>query len=74
MSYTNLEAGGDVDAIGAHCQLPECHRLDFLPFRCESCHGFVSPVSFLLGFVCLICPARQGIRNRTILLSFGPDE
>ncbi|TKA58605.1 hypothetical protein B0A49_10990 [Cryomyces minteri] len=29
----------DVEAIGAHCQMPFCHVLDFLPFRCESCHG-----------------------------------
>lgn len=30
---------GDVEAIGAHCQMPFCHQLDFLPFRCESCKG-----------------------------------
>jgi predicted nucleic acid binding AN1-type Zn finger protein len=29
----------DVDNIGAHCQMPYCGLLDFLPFRCESCHG-----------------------------------
>lgn len=29
----------DIDAIGSHCQLPYCHVLDFLPFRCESCRG-----------------------------------
>ena len=29
----------DIDAIGAHCQMPFCHQLDFLPFRCESCRG-----------------------------------
>ena len=28
---------GDVEAIGAHCQMPFCHQLDFLPFKCESC-------------------------------------
>ena len=37
-SYTAM-AVGDVEAIGAHCQLEYCHQLDFLPFRCESCHG-----------------------------------
>ena len=29
----------DLEAIGAHCQHPYCHVLDFLPFRCESCRG-----------------------------------
>ncbi|KAL7275895.1 hypothetical protein RUND412_001138 [Rhizina undulata] len=29
----------DVGAIGKHCDLPYCHRLDFLPFVCESCKG-----------------------------------
>ena len=23
--------------IGAHCSLAECHRKDFLPFKCEKC-------------------------------------
>ncbi|KAF1830247.1 AN1 zinc finger protein-like protein [Decorospora gaudefroyi] len=36
-SYTNMK--GEVEAIGAHCQMPYCHILDFLPFRCESCKG-----------------------------------
>jgi hypothetical protein len=30
---------GDVEAIGAHCQMPFCRQLDLLPFRCESCKG-----------------------------------
>jgi AN1-type zinc finger protein 1 len=29
----------DLESIGAHCQLAYCHVLDFLPFRCDSCHG-----------------------------------
>jgi len=29
----------DLEAIGRHCQFPYCHQLDFLPFRCESCHS-----------------------------------
>jgi hypothetical protein len=29
----------DVEAIGSHCDLELCHRLDFLPFKCESCKG-----------------------------------
>ncbi|TKA78015.1 hypothetical protein B0A49_01597 [Cryomyces minteri] len=37
-SYTAMSTA-DVEAIGAHCQMPFCHVLDFLPFRCESCHG-----------------------------------
>jgi predicted nucleic acid binding AN1-type Zn finger protein len=28
----------DVEAIGAHCEFAYCHQLDFLPFRCDSCH------------------------------------
>ncbi|KAI9817937.1 MAG: hypothetical protein M1832_004557 [Thelocarpon impressellum] len=35
-SYTTMDRG-DVEAIGAHCEMPYCHQLDFLPFRCESC-------------------------------------
>ena len=35
-SYTAMDK--DVEAIGAHCELPYCHQLDFLPFRCDSCH------------------------------------
>ncbi|KAF2725992.1 hypothetical protein K431DRAFT_280714 [Polychaeton citri CBS 116435] len=30
---------GDVEAIGARCQMPFCRQLDFLPFKCESCKG-----------------------------------
>ncbi|KAI9779215.1 MAG: hypothetical protein M1839_007467 [Geoglossum umbratile] len=37
-SYTTMESG-DVEAIGARCQLEYCNQLDFLPFRCESCKG-----------------------------------
>ncbi|KAF2485153.1 hypothetical protein BDY17DRAFT_293026 [Neohortaea acidophila] len=37
-SYSKMSVG-DVEAIGAHCQMPFCHQLDFLPFRCESCKG-----------------------------------
>lgn len=29
----------DLESIGAHCQHPYCHQLDFLPFRCDSCHS-----------------------------------
>ncbi|KAI6843491.1 AN1 zinc finger protein [Hortaea werneckii] len=32
-------ATADVEAIGAHCQHPYCHQLDFLPFKCDSCKG-----------------------------------
>ncbi|GAM88356.1 hypothetical protein ANO11243_063890 [Dothideomycetidae sp. 11243] len=37
-SFTKMSVG-DVESIGAHCQMPFCRQLDFLPFRCESCHG-----------------------------------
>lgn len=37
-TYTKMSVA-DVEAIGAHCQMPFCHQLDFLPFRCESCRG-----------------------------------
>ncbi|KAK4554480.1 hypothetical protein LTR86_008334 [Recurvomyces mirabilis] len=30
---------GEVEAIGARCQMPFCRQLDFLPFKCESCKG-----------------------------------
>jgi len=38
-SYTKMATVGDVEAIGARCQMPFCHQLDFLPFKCESCKG-----------------------------------
>ena len=37
-SYTKMSVG-EVEAIGAHCQMTFCRQLDFLPFKCESCHG-----------------------------------
>lgn len=37
-SYVEMSKG-DVEAIGAHCQLEYCHVLDFLPFKCQSCKG-----------------------------------
>lgn len=36
-SYSEMT--GDVEAIGAHCQMEYCHVLDFLPLKCESCKG-----------------------------------
>jgi AN1-type zinc finger protein 1 len=36
-SFTEMH-DDDLEAIGAHCQFPYCHQLDFLPFRCDSCH------------------------------------
>merc|ERR1711939_27528 len=35
-SYTAMDS--DVEAIGRHCEFAYCHQLDFLPFRCDSCH------------------------------------
>ncbi|KAL5582472.1 hypothetical protein UlMin_014914 [Ulmus minor] len=26
--------------LGRHCQNPDCHQLDFLPFKCDGCHKF----------------------------------
>ncbi|KAK5167112.1 uncharacterized protein LTR77_007842 [Saxophila tyrrhenica] len=37
-TYSKMSVG-DVEAIGSHCQMPFCHQLDFLPFKCESCKG-----------------------------------
>lgn len=37
-SFSKMSSG-DVEAIGAHCQMPFCRQLDLLPFRCESCKG-----------------------------------
>lgn len=37
-SYSKMDTG-DVEAIGANCQMPFCRQLDLLPFRCESCKG-----------------------------------
>ncbi|KAM0715078.1 hypothetical protein Q7P37_009543 [Cladosporium fusiforme] len=37
-SFSKMSTG-DVEAIGAHCQMPYCRQLDLLPFRCESCKG-----------------------------------
>ncbi|KAF2714055.1 hypothetical protein K504DRAFT_425191 [Pleomassaria siparia CBS 279.74] len=34
-SFTAMQ--GDLDAIGAHCQMEYCHKLDLLPFKCMSC-------------------------------------
>lgn len=32
--------GGGTEAfpdLGDHCQHPDCHQLDFLPFHCDGC-------------------------------------
>jgi hypothetical protein len=52
-SYTEMK-GGDVEAVGAHCQMEYCHVLDFLPFRCQSCKGY--PESPLLNLSPLTRP------------------
>ncbi|RPA82726.1 hypothetical protein BJ508DRAFT_360943 [Ascobolus immersus RN42] len=40
MSKTNPQEHLKIgDSIGAHCDIPTCHVLDFLPFKCESCKG-----------------------------------
>ena len=37
LSFTKMDSA-DLEAIGAHCQFAYCNQLDFLPFRCDSCH------------------------------------
>ncbi|KAJ5473312.1 hypothetical protein N7475_002878 [Penicillium sp. IBT 31633x] len=37
-SFTQM-ADTDLEALGRHCQYEYCGQLDFLPFRCESCHS-----------------------------------
>lgn len=36
-SFTAMETA-DLDALGRHCEADFCGQLDFLPFRCDSCH------------------------------------
>ena len=31
----------DIPGIGSHCDVETCKQLDFLPFNCESCKGYV---------------------------------
>jgi hypothetical protein len=38
-NYTAMK--GDVEALGAHCQMEYCHVLDFLPFKCGSCERYI---------------------------------
>jgi AN1-type zinc finger protein 1 len=38
-SFTPMDPDKDLESIGQHCQMDYCHVLDFLPFRCDSCHG-----------------------------------
>lgn len=37
-SFTQM-ADTDLESLGRHCQYEYCGQLDFLPFRCESCHS-----------------------------------
>lgn len=37
-SYVKMDEK-DPTLIGVHCQYPYCNKLDFLPFRCESCRS-----------------------------------
>ncbi|CAG8041213.1 unnamed protein product [Penicillium olsonii] len=37
-TFTQM-ADTDLESIGRHCQYEYCGQLDFLPFRCESCHS-----------------------------------
>ncbi|KAL1901174.1 hypothetical protein Cpir12675_000664 [Ceratocystis pirilliformis] len=35
-SYVNMK-DHEASLVGTHCELPECNKLDFLPFHCQSC-------------------------------------
>ncbi|KAI2703583.1 hypothetical protein CBS147333_6816 [Penicillium roqueforti] len=37
-TFTQM-ADTDLESLGRHCQYEYCGQLDFLPFRCESCHS-----------------------------------
>lgn len=37
-SFTMIQTN-DLEELGAHCHMPYCRQLDFLPFRCDSCHS-----------------------------------
>ncbi|CAG8908944.1 unnamed protein product [Penicillium egyptiacum] len=37
-TFTQM-AETDLESLGRHCQYEYCGQLDFLPFRCESCHS-----------------------------------
>jgi predicted nucleic acid binding AN1-type Zn finger protein len=32
-----VSPGKDLMGIGKHCNVKDCHKLDFLPYRCELC-------------------------------------
>ena len=36
-TYTAMDTA-DLDSIGQRCEFAYCNQLDFLPFRCDSCH------------------------------------
>lgn len=64
--------GGDVEAIGAHCQYTYCHQLDFLPFRCESCKGtFCLDHRTESGHACAKAGAWAAARRQATTLSSG---
>lgn len=45
--------GGGTEAfpdLGRHCQLSDCHQLDFLPFTCHACHKVSHFYPFILRF------------------------
>ena len=37
--HIGMEQQGSADllALGAHCSVPECQQIDFLPFKCDCC-------------------------------------
>eukprot|EP00930_Biecheleria_cincta_P048016 TRINITY_DN33398_c0_g1_i1.p1 TRINITY_DN33398_c0_g1~~TRINITY_DN33398_c0_g1_i1.p1 ORF type:complete len:198 (-),score=19.89 TRINITY_DN33398_c0_g1_i1:189-782(-) len=68
----------EVEVKGAaHCSIATCHRLDFLPFRCDACNGVYCQDHFPYGghqctkagadsvqvIVCPICEVAERIRT-----------
>lgn len=54
----------DIPGIGSHCDVETCKQLDFLPFNCESCKGYV-PRSVSLW----LCPRNQRTHCAALLVS-----
>lgn len=53
---------------GAHCALASCRRLDFLPFRCESCGDTFCLDHFRVA--AHACPKASGVENRVLVCPF----
>lgn len=62
-------ASGGTEAfpdLGKHCQLLDCHQLDFLPFTCDGCKQvfvFIFLFSFMVFFNISFYPRVKKILN-----------